>query len=348
MTKDAANNFTNVGQTIKDRQIMTYLSGADKPNIVPDFVGQVYMQPQGATTHGFAIMWVSSGTTQPTDWSPVGQLVFPDYVVRADIMNDWEKTGQYIKGKQILSFVDGQDQTPEQLKVKPDFDGQLFIASKLVDGVWNATVWIGKITSPDQYTWMPILDPKTAKLDLNDLAYLSKNNTFKGVEQHLGEDVPDRLIVGSRVVDRNPNATAIYPKMVGEIAVYPEKLEDDTFRYHIFMGIKANAPNAWKDITYGIDYPTEVVRANKINTFTEPVQKVKMNYESTNVGHVMGAFIGEQDPMKEHVQSAYAGQIYLYYNKASELSAPVITAYISLMGQSTKWAPICDPTPSLG
>ncbi|MGL5567329.1 MAG: hypothetical protein ACRDC4_16520, partial [Plesiomonas sp.] len=216
---DKANNFTNPSQAIMNDQITTIKKGAVPPDpsvIVPSREGEFYVQLAEGTTDRKARLWVSNNAGG-WKWEPLTHVFeIPNTVVQTSKSNNFESTGQTIAGNQILSFVNGGNQTPEQSKIPADYDGQLYIAVHTrVGGTKDVGVWVAEGNQ-----WLPI----NQDMDLATIVRTNKSNVFSNPEQILGEGGGNaRWLIGARI--KHSGASPIADgnwrvQNVGEITVY--------------------------------------------------------------------------------------------------------------------------------
>lgn len=240
---NAANNFTNPNQSIMDRNIVNIIKTtlpAPTSGIVPSREGELYIQLAEGTSDRKARMWISNNAGG-WKWEPLTHIYeLPNTVVQTSKVNNFEATEQTIAGKQIVSFIDGGDQTPGQSGAKPDYDGQFYIAVHTnTSGLKDVAIWVAQGNQ-----WLPIQED----LDKNTIARTDKSNRFSVPEQILGEGGPDaRWLIGARhkFSGHSPIADLHWKvQNIGEITIY-ENSTTVPRELSIWMGISKNSdPNS--------------------------------------------------------------------------------------------------------
>ncbi|MGL5963866.1 MAG: hypothetical protein ACRCZ2_05655, partial [Fusobacteriaceae bacterium] len=243
--------------------------------IVPEREGELYIQIAEGTPDKKARMWISNNAGG-WKWEPLTHVSdLPDTVARTDKANDFQAWDQKISGKQIISFIDGGQETPEQSKAVPDYEGQFYLANhKDIQGREDVAIWVARGNK-----WMPIQQD----IDLATIARTDKSNRFSQASQILGEGGPNaRWLIGSRIKfsGHAPSADNKWRvQNVGEITVY-ENNGIVPHEYSVWMGVSINPdPNSntgewamiWSSATPGQD---KYARVDKSNVFV-PYQYIQ-------------------------------------------------------------------------
>lgn len=235
---DQPNDFTNGDQTIQGYSIANIIKSSLTPqaaNITPTRNGELYIQVAEGTADKRARMWISSNTGS-WKWEALTHLFdLPVTVAKTDQANDFQVTEQLLSGKQIMSFIDGGEQTPEQSKAIPDYDGQCYVAVHTrVGGQKDVAIWIAKGNQ-----WLPIQQD----IELSSIVRDNKSNRFAVPEQILGEGGPNaRWLIGARVKfsGNSPIADNNWRvQNIGEITVY-ENNSAIPRELSIWMGVAKN------------------------------------------------------------------------------------------------------------
>ena len=265
--QETSNDFTHNNQTINSRPIASVVYGpmpAPDSSVVPDRSGLIYVQIKEGSTDKKTHMWISVvGSPGSFIWEELfAQGDIPSTVVRTDKVNDFQPYEQKISGNQILSFVDGGTQTPEQSKLPADYDGQFYIAVRtLSGGKKDVSIWIA---SGNQ--WLP-LSSGGGSIDTSRLAKLDVNNEFEALNyfkesvflQHntnfIGELANARQVIGCRVKNggNSPAGDPSWrPAMEGEMCIY-NNINTTPHEISIWIATNANTIGSshWKQI-----YPT--------------------------------------------------------------------------------------------
>lgn len=216
---NAANDFSHPDQRVMGRAITTILKGPNAPTVAtipPTREGEIYVQLAEGTADRKARMWISnnSGGWKWESLSHISDL--PNTVVQTSKNNDFQPTQQTIAGNQILSFIDGGDQTPAQSGAKPDYEGQFYMAVHTnIQGNKDVAIWVANGNQ-----WLPIQQD----IELATIARTDKSNRFSQPHQILGEGGPDaRWLTGARIKfsGHSPLADTHWRvQNVGEITVY--------------------------------------------------------------------------------------------------------------------------------
>ena len=292
---DKANNFTNPDQEIMSRPIMNLTKSSVDPTVagvVPEREGQIYVQIAEGTADGKARMWVSNKEGATWKWEALSNhYELPRTVAQTSKDNDFQTTGQFISGKQISSFIDGGDKTPEQSKVRGDYDGQFYFAVHTdITGVKDVAIWVWSVD-----TWLPIQQD----FDLNTIARLDRPNIFSSPNQTLGESGPmARHLIGAR--EKRGGHSPLTDNSwrvqnIGEITVF----ENNTVtprEYSVWMGVSKNpstTSNAnewalvWSSKAAGLDNAAKVDQSNEF----VPFQYITNGQRKSliNVGHEGGS-----------------------------------------------------------
>ena len=276
--QETSNDFTDNSQTINSRPIASVVYGpfpAPDSAITPDRFGMIYVQIKEGSPDKKTHMWISVNN------GPAGEFIWeelfaegdiPATVARTDKTNNFQPTEQQIAGHQILSFVDGGSQTPEQSKLPADYDGQFYIAVRsLSSGDRDVSIWVANGNQ-----WLPFAGG--GSIDTSRLAKLDVNNEFEGLQhfkesvfmQHntnfIGEMSEARQVMGCRVKNSSvsPATDASWrPAMEGEICIF-NNIGVTPNQLSIWMATNANSVGTshWKQI-----YPTS---GGGGGTFTPP------------------------------------------------------------------------------
>lgn len=235
---DSANNFTNPDQKIQGNAIAAVRKGPNAPDpsiIIPNREGEFYVQIAEGTADRKARIWVSNNSGG-WKWEPLTHIYeLPNTVVQTSKINDFQATQQTIAGKQIMSFVDGGSQTPEQSKIPADYDGQFYIAvHEFVAGNKEVAMWVAEGNQ-----WLPV----NKDISLGTIVRTDKSNRFSVAEQILGEGGGNaRHLIGARTKfsGASPVADGNWRvQNVGEITIY----ENNTVvprELSIWMGVSKN------------------------------------------------------------------------------------------------------------
>ena len=290
----AANNFTNPAQSIMGRNIVNIIKTtlpADTSGITPTREGELYIQLAEGTSDRKARMWISNNAGG-WKWEPLTHIYeLPRTVVQTSKVNNFEATEQTIAGHQIMSFIDGGDQTPGQSGLRPDYDGQFYLATHTnTQGDKDVGIWVAEGNS-----WLPIRED----INLATIARTDKSNRFTHPEQLLGEGGGNaRWLSGNRVKfsGHSPLADQHWRvQNVGEITVY-ENTAVIPKEISVWMGVTKNPSDTsnagewamiWSSKTGAID---EYAKLNQSNVFA-PMQYISNGAKNhlINVGHEGGA-----------------------------------------------------------
>lgn len=232
-----ANNFTNPNQTIQDHAIASVLKGSltpDAAGVKPSREGELYIQVAEGTADRKARLWVASNFGG-WKWEALTHLFeLPNTVAMTSKINDFQATQQTIAGRQILSFVDGGDQTPEQSKIPADYDGQLYIAvHDRIHGGKDASVWIA-----NGNTWLPMLPD----MELGTIVRTNKSNIYSNPNQFLNGGADARWLAGNRIKfsGASPIADTRWKALhVGEVTIYENRSVFPN-EYSAWMAVKVN------------------------------------------------------------------------------------------------------------
>lgn len=263
--QEVANDFTNNNQCIKDRPIMSVVYGpmpAPDSAITPDRFGMMYVQILEGTQDKKTHVWISvnNGPASSFIWEEVyAGSELPKTVAKTDESNDFQPYDQKISGKQILSFVDGGTQTPEQSKLGADYDGQFYLAVRtLSDGKKDVAVWVA---SGNQ--WLPLSSggsidtSKLAKLDVKNefeaLNYFKESTFFEHNTNFIGDLADGRQMIGCRAKPPglSPAADSSWvPAMEGELCIF-QNLVSGKLETSLWVATDANpmaSSTQWKQI----------------------------------------------------------------------------------------------------
>lgn len=326
--QEVSNDFSNLKQTIDNRDIASVIYSPFTPTdskVLPKRTGELYVQIQEGSSEHRARLWVGVAVTGGKfEWEEVGGAgALPDTVARTDKVNDFQPYEQKISGKQILSFVDGGDLTPEQSKAPADYDGQFYIAVKtLSDGKKDASVWIAHGNQ-----WLPF-SPGGGTVDTTDLAKLKEVNTFEEANTFkksvtleagvnlVGDPSHTRMISGTRIKrDRSPIADSGWKAVVeGEKTIYINETTEPA-EISIWTAVKLNSnplSNAgewvmtWSSKGSAGVLPDNVALVDKVNVFT-PLQQMG---DEVNQVFLTGARVGPINPKGVIVPLAF-GEVYI-------------------------------------
>lgn len=192
---DKANNFTNPDQKIQGSAIANVRKGPNAPDpavIVPSREGEFYIQIAEGTADRKARIWVANNAGG-WKWEQLTHIYeLPNTVAQTSKINDFQATEQTIAGKQIMSFVDGGSQTPEQSGIPADYDGQFYIAvHEFVAGTKEVAIWVAEGNQ-----WLPL----SKDISLGTIVRTDKSNRFAVAEQILGEGGGNaRWLAGNRI-----------------------------------------------------------------------------------------------------------------------------------------------------
>ena len=291
---DKPNNFTDGDQKIQGTNIANVRKGAlapDAASIVPLREGEFYIQIAEGTADRKARMWIANNAGG-WKWEPLTHIFeLPSTVVQTSKVNNFEATEQTIAGKQILTFIDGGGLNPGDSGIKPDYEGQFYLATKQnALGYQDVAIWVARGNS-----WLPIQQD----IDLATIVRNDKSNRFSVPEQILGEGGPNaRWLIGARekfsgsspVGDSNWRV-----QNIGEITVYknthavPNELS-------IWMGVSKNPSAVSNAGEWGMVWSSnhgdadKVARVDVSNDFI-PFQYINSGNKrhQINTGHEGGA-----------------------------------------------------------
>lgn len=249
---NVANNF-HAPQYV-DGQIMTTSQwSTEDPKTTPTYAGQIHSKLvwHTDTQHFTSVLFTAILDNKQLYWAKV---IPPENYVRTDGEFNFDSTKQAIKGKQIISayiFADGTHPTTEV----PDFEGQLFISSILLDvGQYDTQIWIGHFTADRKGAWIPLVD-STLAFD-KDITFggnntFKKSNTFEDRIQYLGTKTSgvQELIMGARVVDGH-SIQSIKAARVGEVVILRNfSLTDpNSYTLSVNIALDPNDLNMWGEI----------------------------------------------------------------------------------------------------
>ena len=284
---DKKNVFTELDQKLGDHNIMSFVKVEGTPETygkAPDFDGQLLMGFKNTGTPGqdAADIWVGKGTK----WLPL-HFDYSDFA-NLNNPNNFKDLNQTIKNRQILSFVNGGDKTPEQSLIRPEYDGQHYIAFKDIGGKPDFSMWIA-----NGNTWLPAINEK---IDVSKLAKLDMANVFENPNQMLGVAEKGRLITGTRIKNGGgaPISDASWVAEVeGEETIYFNTTVTPA-EVSIWKAISTTGTQAsdWKMIWSSKTDWSNFARLDYSNHFQAP-----QKYGPTNEGlWVCGARYGFYDP----------------------------------------------------
>lgn len=189
---DKVNDFIEANQTIKGKQIVTVVPFlTDLPTSSPDFEGQLAICRKGDDDSMLLFVGYKD-SSGPLMWEEIS----PEGFAKLDEPNNFQDFDQKIKDNQIVSFINGGDQNPEQTHRPPQYNGQLYVAFKTLEsGKPDVAMWIGTDVGTGKPTWLPILN---GAKDLSKVAKLDMSNVFENAQQYLGPLDKGRMFVGFR------------------------------------------------------------------------------------------------------------------------------------------------------
>ena len=291
---DKPNNFTDGDQKIQGTNIATLRKGSIPPDpttIIPLREGELYLQVAEGTADRKARIWVANNAGG-WKWEPLTHIYeLPNTVAQTSKINDFQATQQTIAGKQIMSFVDGGNQTPEQSHIPADYDGQFYIAvHEFVAGTKEVAIWVAEGNQ-----WIPLKED----LDVRTIVRTNKSNVFTNPNQILGEGGGNsRWLTGARIKfsGASPIADGNWRvQNVGELTVY----ENNTViprEMSVWIGISKNPSDVtnagewamvWSSKTGDV---TDYALLSKSNDFV-PFQYINSGNKRhmINTGHEGGA-----------------------------------------------------------
>ena len=278
--RDLPNDFTDVNQTISGSPIASISSSILDPvaaGIEPGRAGEIWIQLGKATQNKFPRMWVAKEMNIPgvVHWEEIssGAGGVPQNVAVTDRSNNFTDVSQEIRGKQIMSFVNGGNKTPGQSGIPADYDGQFYIAVRGEEPV----IWVANGNK-----WLPVLA---------NVATVNKVNRFVPL-QEMGVGGRVVRLVGSSQGTVNPLSVDLVPFTDGEIYVQTIEHPHGGFDRHVWIAGEGGDTRSWLKI-YD-DRDDTLVRTDETNHFTNKVQYLGIEGDTAKEAIVGARYYGNK------------------------------------------------------
>ncbi|MGL5305198.1 MAG: hypothetical protein ACRC9Y_03220, partial [Aeromonas veronii] len=279
--RDMSNDFTDVNQTISGSPIASISSSILDPvasGIDPGRPGEIWVQLGKATDNKLPRMWISKEMNVPgvSHWEEItaGTSGIPANVLLTDRKNNFTEPTQEIRGKQIMSFVDGGDKTPAQSGLGADYDGQFYIAVRGED----PAIWIAKGNK-----WIPLLANVVMENRINRFVPLQEMGTGNRVVR----------LTGASQGTVNPLSVSLVPLTDGEIYVQTIEHPHGGFDRHVYVAGEGGDTTSW--IKIYDDRNDTIVRTDETNHFINKVQYLGIESDTAKE-MVMGArYYGDKE-----------------------------------------------------
>lgn len=260
--RDMPNDFQDGAQSIAGSPVASISSSILDPvasQIEPGRAGEVWIQLGKATDNKLPRMWVAKDMNVPgvAHWEEISSAAggVPANVALTSIANNFNVVKQQISGKQILSFVDGGDQSPADSKLAADYDGQFYIAIRGDD----PAVWIAKGNK-----WIPLMA---------NVVMTNRVNRFVPLqEMGIGNRVV--RITGASQGTVNPLSVGLVPLTDGEIYVQTIEHPHGGYDRNVWVAAEGGDTTSWLQLYDDKDHT--IVRTDETNHFTNKVQYLGM------------------------------------------------------------------------
>lgn len=262
--RDLPNDFSNGDQSISGSPIANISSSIIDPvasGIEPGRSGEIWVQLGRATDNKVPRMWIAKDMHIPNEphWEEMsvggGSNGVPANVAFTDKPNDFKNAKQEIKGKQILSFVDGGDMTPAQSGLSADYDGQFYIAVRSDE----PAIWIAKGNK-----WIPMFANVVMENRVNRFVPL----------QEMGVGGRVVRITGASQGTVNPLSVKLVPLTDGEIYTQTIEHPQGGFDRNVWIAAEGGDTTSWLKLYDDKDHT--IVRTDQTNHFTNKVQYLGM------------------------------------------------------------------------
>lgn len=239
---DRKNNFTETGQEILGKQIMSFVDGGDmtpaQSGLAADYDGQFYIAVRGDDP----AIWVAKGNK----WIPLLANV-----VTENRINRFVPLQEMGTGNRVVRLTGASQGTVNPLSVAlvPLTDGEIYVQTIVhPHGGFNRHVWVAG-EGGDTTSWIKIYD------DRNDtVVRTDETNHFINKVQYLGieGDTAKEMIMGAKYYgdktgSDNPNNYT--PQRTGEIMVLKEEEQGEMY-WVTYMGIVDGKKKAWTEISH--------------------------------------------------------------------------------------------------
>ena len=318
------NNFTNIYQTVKDMPLVTAKTFKTKePSSPPDYRGQLGICDDAYSP---AVYIAYRNNHEGLEWEKINtsRIDVPPSIVLNDKANNFTVPGQTLSGKQILSYIDGGEQTPEGRGVLPDHEGQFFISAKYNAGKGSSNVWIARGSR-----WLPLNESGE---DSQFVPKTNKINTFIP-DQRVGNASHFSNLSTIQIGEKTPtgNITSV---STGELYLYKHTV-DSKITFDLYFSLQGGTNNKWVDLKNMNNFH-DVAFLNTVNYFSSDQ---RIGTKDHNVS-LSGASQGGGNPLGVVIPIS-AGEIYIQKIRDSvDYSVYVATE----AGKSSTWKKVFDTT----
>ncbi|MGL4523028.1 MAG: hypothetical protein ACRCWQ_10795 [Bacilli bacterium] len=300
--KDKANNFSNLSQTILNKQIPYVDQGYISVDHVPiKGQGHIYIDASVVDQPRVHIAMVATGGGY--QWVQITDHTELDNIAMKNTQNNFKDGRQTIINQSIASI------NPSLSKpLAPVRSGEMFLKKGDSTKGEKPALWISTSTATGAFEWVPV----SASLD-QDIVYRNVKNNFTEFNQ---------TIVGKQIMsfasrgDQPPSGYK--PDYDGQMYIAFKTLSTGTKDAAVWV---ANG-NTWVPLSANLD-PSKVAMKDKENEFTNASQTIKTGTESSQI---TGARIklGDQSPIADSSYKAtMLGEVCVYKNDSvvpSEIS----------------------------
>ena len=221
--QESSNDFTNASQTIDGRQIVSVVYSPNDPTLAPRRLGEVWIKIAEGAEDRKARMWIAVAQhSADAIWeeltSPAGGIT-DEAVAYLDHANNFTDNYQTIDGKRIMAFVNGGEYNPGESGIRPEYDGQVYMAFKDLGEPLGKDValWIA-----NGNTWVPFVGGGSGgSVDEENLAKLDQTNMF-AMPQKVGDAGTSVILTGARRGSYDPTSSSspdFVPFTPGELYV---------------------------------------------------------------------------------------------------------------------------------
>ena len=278
--RDLVNDFSEVNQTISGSPIASISSSILDPvasGIEPARAGEIWVQLGKATDNKLPRMWIAKdmNINGVSHWEEISSGVggVPPNVAILDRKNNYMEPTQEIRGKQIMSFVNGGEKTPGQTGIPADYDGQFYIAVRGEEPV----MWVAKGNK-----WLPVLA---------NVVTANKINRFVPL-QEMGAGNRVVRLIGASQGTVNPLSVDLVPLTDGEIYVQTIVHPHGGFNRHVWVAGEGGDTRSWLKIFD--DRDDTIVRTDEINYFTSKVQYLGIEGDTAKEAIVGARYYGDK------------------------------------------------------